>query len=201
MICIKKMLDPYMQYTCGYWKNVNSLEEAQIQKMDLICRKLKLEPGMTLLDIGCGWGGFSAYAARNYQVKVLGITLSKEQQKLAKMRNEGLPVEIKLQDYRDVVGQFDRVVSVGMIEHVGYRNYGKYMDRVDRLLKPDGITLIHTIGSNKTNFSTDPWIEKYIFPNSLIPSMAQLSIAWSLILSFKMFIILGLTMIKHLWLG
>lgn len=173
----EKMLDPYMMYSCAYWKNTEDLAEAQIQKMDLICRKLKLSPGMTLLDIGCGWGGFAAYAAKEYQVSVVGVTLSKEQEKVARERCKDLSVQIKLMDYRDVIGEFSRVVSIGMIEHVGYQNYGKYMEVVNRLLKPDGISLVHTIGSNETNFKTDPWIGKYIFQNSLIPSMVQLSIA------------------------
>lgn len=173
----EKMLDPLMMYTCGYWNYAKTLEDAQIDKLELICQKLKLERGMTVLDIGCGWGGFAAYAAEKYQVKVTGITLSKEQAKLAKVRCKNLPVDIKLLDYRDMDGQFDRVLSIGMFEHVGYKNYGTYMKSVNRLLKPDGISLVHTIGSNETNFYTDPWIDKYIFQNSLIPSMTQLSIS------------------------
>ncbi|MEB2785235.1 cyclopropane fatty acyl phospholipid synthase [Algoriphagus persicinus] len=173
----RKMLDPYMMYTCAYWKKAENLKEAQVQKMDLICRKLKLSPGMKILDLGCGWGGFAAYASKVYQVNVVGVTLSKEQVKVAKNRCKNLSVQIKLMDYRDITGEFDRIVSIGMIEHVGYQNYGKYMEVVNRLIKPEGISLIQTIGSNQTNFKTDPWIGKYIFHNSLIPSMVQLSIA------------------------
>ncbi|WP_379945368.1 cyclopropane fatty acyl phospholipid synthase [Echinicola jeungdonensis] len=171
----EKMLDKHMMYSCGYWDGAETLEQAQENKLELICQKLKLEPGMKVLDIGCGWGGFAAYAAKNYQVQVVGITVSEEQEKLAKKRCEGLPIEIRLQDYRDVDEQFDRILSIGMIEHVGYKNYPVYMKVVNRLLKDDGITLIHTIGGNKTGFVTDPWINKYIFANSLIPSAAQLS--------------------------
>lgn len=173
----EKMLDPYMMYTCGFWEEAHSLEEAQQNKMELICQKLKLKPGMEILDIGCGWGGFAAYAAKSHNVNVTGITISKEQAILAEKRCENLSVDIKLKDYRDIKGEFDRVLSIGMLEHVGYKNYGEYMKITHDLLKPDGIALVHTIGSNETNFSTDPWIDKYIFSNSLIPSMAHLSVA------------------------
>lgn len=173
----EKMLDPYMMYTCGFWENAQSLEEAQQNKMELICQKLKLKPDMEVLDIGCGWGGFAAYAAKNHNVKVTGITISKEQAKLAKKRCKNFSVDIKLIDYRDVKGEFDRILSIGMMEHVGYKNYEEYMEIAFRLLKPNGINLIHSIGSNETNISTDPWIDKYIFSKSLIPSMAQLSAA------------------------
>ena len=113
------MLDPYMQYSCGYWKDATTLEEAQEAKLRMICEKLQLQPGMRLLDIGCGWGGLSAYAAKHYGVSVVGVTISAEQQKLAQARCAGLDVQILLQDYRDLHQQFDRIVSVGMFEHVG----------------------------------------------------------------------------------
>lgn len=169
------MLDPYMQYSCGYWKEATTLATAQEAKLDMICRKLALEPGMSLLDIGCGWGGLAEFAARHYGVKVHGVTISAEQQKLAQQRCSGLDVTILLQDYRDLNEQFDRIVSVGMFEHVGPKNYATYFDIVDRNLKPDGIFLLHTIGAIKTDMSVDPWIDKYIFPNGCLPSVRHVA--------------------------
>ncbi|WP_413529821.1 cyclopropane fatty acyl phospholipid synthase [Rahnella inusitata] len=169
------MLDPYMQYSCGYWKEATTLEEAQEAKLKMICDKLQLKPGLRLLDIGCGWGGLSEYAARHYGVSVVGVTISAEQQKLAQDRCEGLDVTILLQDYRDLNDQFDRVVSVGMFEHVGPKNYQTYFNVAKRNIKPDGIFLLHTIGSNKTDLSVDPWIDKYIFPNGCLPSIQQIA--------------------------
>jgi cyclopropane-fatty-acyl-phospholipid synthase len=170
-----KMLDPYMQYSCAYWKDAATLEQAQEAKLKLICDKLQLQPGMTLLDIGCGWGGLSEYAARHYGVSVTGVTISAEQQKMAQKRCEGLDVIILLQDYRDLNQHYDRIVSVGMFEHVGPKNYQTYFNVVDRNLKPDGLFLLHTIGSNKTNLSVDPWIDKYIFPNGCLPSIKHIA--------------------------
>ena len=170
-----QMLDPYMQYSCGYWKNANTLEHAQQAKLDMICRKLQLEPGMTLLDIGCGWGGLAEFAARNYGVTVHGVTISAEQQKLAQQRCAGLDVTILLQDYRDLNQQYDRIVSVGMFEHVGPKNYATYFEVVDRNLKPDGLFLLHTIGAIVTDMHVDPWIDKYIFPNGCLPSVRQIA--------------------------
>lgn len=171
----EKMLDPSMMYSCGYWKNADKLEEAQQEKLKLTCEKLHLKPGMRVLDIGCGWGGFAEYAAKNHNVKVVGITLSKEQQKLAKKRCEGLDVEIRLQDYREFEDrQFDRIVSIGMVEHVGHKNYKKFMETLANNLTSDGICFLSFIGSNQTGYNTDPWIHKYIFPNGLNPSLAQI---------------------------
>lgn len=169
------MLDPFMQYSCGYWKETESLAIAQQQKLKLICEKLRLKKGMTLLDIGCGWGGLAAYAAEHYGVKVTGVTISAEQQRLAQLRCAGLDIEILLQDYRDLNQQFDRIVSVGMFEHVGPKNYDTYFQVVNNTLKPDGIFLLHTIGSNKTDVNVDPWINKYIFPNGCLPSVLQIA--------------------------
>ncbi|MFU0887759.1 cyclopropane fatty acyl phospholipid synthase [Kluyvera sichuanensis] len=169
------MLDPHMQYSCGYWRDAQTLEEAQNAKLKMICEKLQLQPGMRLLDIGCGWGGLAAYAARNYGVSVDGVTISREQQKLAQQRCEGLDVNILLQDYRDLNTGYDRIVSVGMFEHVGPKNYATYFSVVDRCLKPDGLFLLHTIGSNQTGLSVDPWINKYIFPNGCLPSIRQIA--------------------------
>ncbi|TNH41548.1 cyclopropane fatty acyl phospholipid synthase [Photorhabdus luminescens] len=170
-----RILDPYMQYSCGYWKQAKTLEQAQLDKLKLICEKLELSPGMTLLDIGCGWGGLSAYAAKNYGVSVTGITVSAEQQKYAQKQCTNLDVKIILKDYRDLHEQFDRIVSVGMFEHVGPKNYATYFDVVQRNLKPDGLFLLHTIGSNKVKASADPWISKYIFPNGCLPSIEQIA--------------------------
>ncbi|MCS3601676.1 cyclopropane-fatty-acyl-phospholipid synthase [Buttiauxella sp. BIGb0471] len=170
-----RMLDEHMQYSCGYWKEATTLSDAQNAKLKMICDKLQLEPGMTLLDIGCGWGGLAQYAARHYGVAVHGVTISAEQQKMAQERCAGLDVTILLQDYRELDMQFDRIVSVGMFEHVGPKNYATYFSVVDRNLKPEGIFLLHTIGSNKTNNSVDPWIDKYIFPNGCLPSVCQIA--------------------------
>lgn len=170
-----KMLDKRMTYSCGYWKNAANLDQAQEDKLDLICKKLYLKPGMKVLDIGCGWGSFAKYAAEKYQVHVVGITISQQQLDLARVLCEGLPVTLRFQDYREVNENFDRIVSVGQMEHVGSKNYRSYMHMVNRCLKNDGIFLLHTIGNNKTTRSIDPWIEKYIFPNGMLPSAEQLT--------------------------
>ena len=169
------MLDPYMQYSCAYWKDATTLKQAQEAKLKLICEKLQLRPGMTLLDIGCGWGGLAAYAAKNYGVSVHGVTISAEQQKMAQERCKDLDVQILLQDYRDLNSQYDRIVSVGMFEHVGPKNYQTYFNVVARNLKPDGLFLLHTIGANETNMNVDPWINKYIFPNGCLPSVKHIA--------------------------
>jgi len=170
-----RMLDPQMVYSCGYWRDAETLEQAQTAKLDLTCRKLGLKPGMKLLDIGCGWGSLVKYAAEHYGVKALGITVSTEQAKLGRERCEGLPVEIRLEDYRSIRGQFDRIASIGMIEHVGKRNYHSFMRVASQSLCPGGLFLLQTIGSLKSQHSSDPWIDKYIFPNSMLPSISQLS--------------------------
>ncbi|MCS2161840.1 cyclopropane fatty acyl phospholipid synthase [Scandinavium sp. H11S7] len=172
-----RMLDPFMQYSCAYWKDAQTLEQAQQAKLDLICQKLHLQPGMRVLDIGCGWGGLAHFMAKNYGVSVVGVTISAEQQKMALARCEGLDVQILLQDYRDLQDQFDRIVSVGMFEHVGPKNYATYFNVVDRNLTPDGLFLLHTIGSKKTDNNVDPWINKYIFPNGCLPSVRQIASA------------------------
>ena len=170
----QNMLDKRMNYSCAYWKNVSTLDEAQENKLDLICKKLYLKPGMRVLDIGCGWGAFGKYAAEKHGVAVVGITVSKEQVSLGKELCKDLPVEIRLQDYRDVKEKFDGIVSVGMIEHVGYKNYREYFKIAERNLKDDGLFLLHTIGEVRSTKSTDPWTHKYIFPNGMLPSIAQL---------------------------
>ena len=171
----QKMLDKRMIYSCAFWQNVSTLDSAQEAKLDMVCRKLALKPGMRLLDIGCGWGGMAQFAAENYAVEVVGITISKEQASLAKERCAGLPVDILLQDYRSLDTTFDRILSLGMFEHVGYKNYRTFMNKVRSLLSEDGLFLLHTIGSNTSRKITDAWIHKYIFPNSMIPSAKQIS--------------------------
>jgi cyclopropane-fatty-acyl-phospholipid synthase len=168
------MLDKRMNYSCAYWKDATTLDEAQENKLELICKKLYLNPGMRILDIGCGWSAFGKYAAEKYDAKVLGVTVSKEQLKLGKDLCKGLPVEIRLQDYREVNDKFDRIVSVGMIEHVGYKNYRDYFKMVNKNLVDDGLFLLHTIGEVRSLKSADAWTHKYIFPNGMLPSVAQL---------------------------
>ena len=174
----KIMLDKRMNYSCGYWKNAKTLDEAQEAKLDLICKKLKLRPGMTVLDIGCGWGSLAKFTAEKYHVKVVGITVSKEQVRLARKLCKGLDVEIRLQDYRDLKEKFDCVVSVGMFEHVGYKNYRNFFKVIDHCLKDSSLFLLHTIGGNKSVTCLDPWINKYIFPNGMLPSAKQITKAY-----------------------
>lgn len=169
-----RMLDKRLNYTCAYWKNAKNLDEAQEAKLDLVCKKIGLEPGMTVLELGCGWGSFAIYAAEKYGAHVTGVTVSKEQVELGMQMAKGLPVELKLMDYRDVSGKYDRVISIGIMEHVGYKNYRTYMEVVDRTLKDDGIAFFHTIGSNRSVTSVNAWTDKYIFPNGMLPSIAQL---------------------------
>ena len=169
------MLDPAMQYSCGYFQGTTDLAEAQLRKMDLICRKLGLQPGMRLLDIGCGWGGLARHAAKRHGCRVVGVTISQEQHEYASTICQGLPIEIRLQDYRDLTESFDRIVSVGMMEHVGYKNYRTYMKVVSRCLDQNGIFLCHTIGDTRSRKDPEPWIDRYIFPNSLIPSASQVT--------------------------
>ena len=176
------MLDKRMVYSCGYWKDAQNIDDAQQAKLDLICRKIYLKQGMKVLDVGCGWGSFCKFAAENYGAEVVGITVSKEQEALGMEQCKGLKVKIILQDYRELnnetllgVGNFfDRVVSLGMIEHVGYKNFRIFMKTIHRSLKEDGLFLLHTIGGNKSVIATDPWINKYIFPNSMLPSIRQI---------------------------
>jgi cyclopropane-fatty-acyl-phospholipid synthase len=169
------MLDKRMNYTCGYWREADNLDDAQEAKLDLVCRKIGLSPGMRVLELGCGFGSFAKYAAEKYGVEVLGVTVSKEQVALGMEMSRGLPVELRLQDYREVEGQYDRVISIGVMEHVGVKNYRTYMEVVDRTLKPGGIGFFHTIGDNVSETGTNAWTNKYIFPNGMLPSIAQLA--------------------------
>ena len=170
------MLDKRMIYTCGYWsEGVSNLDESQKAKLDLVARKLDLKPGMKVLDIGCGWGGAAKYFAETYGVSVIGITISKEQVSYANEQCEGLDVDIRLLDYRELDEQFDAIYSIGMFEAVGYKNYRKYFEVVHHCLKKEGVFLLHTIGVDQSITSTDPWVAKYIFPNGMMPSSKQIT--------------------------
>ena len=174
----KAMLDKRMIYTCAYWSATTAprdLDEAQEAKLDLVCRKIGLKKGDRVLDIGCGWGGFAQFATERYGASVVGITVSKEQFALAQERCKGLPIELRLQDYRDVHEQFDHIVSIEMFEAVGYKNFREYFKVAARCLKDDGLFLLQTIGSHKSVTTTDAWINKYIFPNGALPSMQQIA--------------------------
>jgi len=171
----RRMLGRYMVYSCGYWADSDNLDDAQIAKIDLICRKLGIEPGMRVLDIGCGWGEAARYIAEQYGAEVVGVTISQEQAEYGRRLCEGLPVDIRLQDYREVDEKFDRILSVGMFEHVGYKNYHTFMQTVARYLADDGLFVLHTIGNNYSTVTTDPWVVRYIFPNSMVPSAKQVT--------------------------
>jgi cyclopropane-fatty-acyl-phospholipid synthase len=171
-------LDKRLNYTCGYWKDASTLDESQEAKLELVCRKIGLQAGMSVLEFGCGWGSFARYAAEKHGAHVVGLTISREQLTYAREECRGLPVELLFQDYREAQGQYDAVISIGMVEHVGYKNYPTYMKVVNRCLKPDGVALIHAIGSNLTVTQGEPWTNKYIFPNGMLPSIAQLGAAF-----------------------
>ena len=165
------MLDQRMVYTCGYWAHSDNLDDAQRDKLDLVCRKIFLKPGMRVLDIGCGWGSFARFAAENYGAEVVGVTISEEQVKLGMEMCKGLPVDLRFQDYRKINEKFDAVISLGMFEHVGHKNYRTYMNVVNNCLREGGLFLLHTIGKNNSLPGVDPWVGKYIFPNGELPSL------------------------------
>lgn len=169
------MLDPRMTYTCGYWKSATTLTQAQEAKLDLVCKKLNLERGMRVLDIGCGWGSFMAYAVERYGVHCTGISISAEQIAWARDRYRDPHLDFRLEDYRAVNEPFDRIVSLGMFEHVGRKNHRAFMRVVERCLTSDGLALLHTIGKNRRHSTPDPWIDKYIFPNGDLPSLGQIA--------------------------
>jgi cyclopropane-fatty-acyl-phospholipid synthase len=170
-----RMLDKEMIYSCGYWENATSLEEAQIAKLDLICQKLQLKPGMRVLDIGSGWGGFLRYAVKNYGVVGSGVSPANEQIKLARELSQGLDINFFQIDYRDLTGTFDRIVSIGMMEHVGPKNLKRFFTKCDDLLAEGGMMLHHTISSLSSETHPDPFFDRYIFPGGVVPSMAQIS--------------------------
>jgi cyclopropane-fatty-acyl-phospholipid synthase len=167
-------LDPHNQYSCGYFKNTEDLNQAQEDKLELICKKLQLSPEDHLLDIGCGWGGLAWYASKKYRCRVTAINISEKQLQYAAKLCQGLPVRTINQDYRDIKGQYDKIVSVGMFEHVGYKNYCWFMRTMHRCLKDNGVALLHSIGTNKSTPTCDPWISKYIFPYSMIPGIVHM---------------------------
>ena len=173
----RAMLGQRLVYSCGYWATADNLDQAQEDKLDLICRKLALQPGMRILDIGCGWGEALKFAAERYGVSGVGVTISREQADFARELCAGLPVEIRLQDYRELDEPFDAILSVGMFEHVGVKNYRTYFEVARRCLAPHSRFLLHSIGTNISRDRTDPWIARYIFPNSMLPSAAQISTA------------------------
>jgi cyclopropane-fatty-acyl-phospholipid synthase len=173
----RAMLGPRMVYTCAYWKDADNLDAAQEAKLDLVCRKIGARPGMHILDLGCGWGGFASFAAETYGATVVGYTVSQEQWAWAQERHAKLPVDIRLDDYRNATGGYDAVVSIGLMEHVGSKNYRAYMELARRCLTPGGIILIHSIGGQEPRAQIDPWYHKYIFPNAAIPTLGQLTTA------------------------
>jgi cyclopropane-fatty-acyl-phospholipid synthase len=173
----ERMLDRRLTYTCAYWKNAKNLDEAQEAKLDLVCKKIGLKSGQHILDIGCGWGSFAKFAAEQYGARVTGLTVSKEQAELGRALCKGLPVEFRLQDYRDVTGTFDHIVSLGMFEHVGIKHHRAYMKIAHDHLNDGGIFLLHTIGTNISGVPTERWIDKYIFPNGALPSIAEIGTA------------------------
>jgi cyclopropane-fatty-acyl-phospholipid synthase len=173
----EKMLGKSMAYTCGFWKDAKSLDEAQFKKYDLICKKLYLQPHDKVLELGCGWGGLAKYMAENYGCEVVAIDIGTESSRYAKEACKNLPVTIYQGDYRDThiynsqKQKFDKIVSVGVLEHVGYKNYSIFLDIARSFIKPQGIFLLHSIGKNITLNFCDPWIDKYIFPNGILPSL------------------------------
>lgn len=168
------------QYTCAYFETPDdTLEQAQLNKLDLVCRKLRLQPGETVVEAGCGWGGLGLHAARNYGVQIRSYNISKEQIAFAREKADRLGitnVEYVLDDYRNIGSdgqKYDKFVSIGMLEHVGLENYDKLYDIVSHVVKPNGLALIHSIG-REAPAATDAWIEKYIFPGSRMPSLAEM---------------------------
>ena len=170
----RAMLDQRLNYTCAYWKNADTLDQAQENKLEMVCQKIGIYPGMHILELGCGWGSFAKYAAEKHGAHVVGVNISKEQVRLGRELCKGLPVELSLQDYREVEGTYDAVISIGVMEHVGSKNYHTYFEVVDRCLKEGGIAFVHTIGTNRSITTGEPWTDKYIFPNGMLPSITQL---------------------------
>lgn len=173
-----RMLDRRMVYSCAYWKSAKDLDGAQEAKLDLVCRKLGLSSGMRLLDIGSGWGSLAEWAATRHDASVVGVTVSRDQAQWSEERCRGLPVEVRVQDYRELAARgerFDRVASIGMFEHVGFRNYRRFMEVAHGALDDGGLLLLHTIARDRPAVAADPWIERYIFPNSMLPAPSQIA--------------------------
>jgi cyclopropane-fatty-acyl-phospholipid synthase len=172
------MLDRSMTYSCAYWEGAETLDQAQEAKLDLVCRKAGLRPGMRVLDVGCGFGSFCRFAASRYGISVVGITISREQLESARERCKGLPVELRLQDYRDLnEPPFDAIVSIGMFEHVGYRNYRRFFRQMRRHMRPEGLFVLHSSGGLASEVSYDPWMDRHIFPRAHLPSARQITTA------------------------
>ena len=171
----RAMLGPRMVYTCAYFRDADTLDAAQEAKLDLVCRKIGLTPGKRVLDLGCGWGGFAAFAAQQYGAQVVGYTVSREQVSWINQRYPDLPIEVRHDDYRNATGSYDAVVSIGLMEHVGPKNHRAYMEQASRLLVPGGLAFIHTIGGSRARTQIDPWFDRYIFPNAVIPTLGQLA--------------------------
>ncbi|MHC4450419.1 MAG: cyclopropane fatty acyl phospholipid synthase [Planctomycetota bacterium] len=165
----ERMLDSRLVYSCGFWDGARSLDEAQENKLEMVCRKLQLTAGQRVLDVGCGWGGFAGYAAQHYGAEVVGIANSIEQLRLASKRYTELPILFRHCDYREASGSYDCVTSIGMLEHVGPKNYRVFVDTLARTLRDDGIALVHSIFRNDDAYAGEPWTVKYIFPNSITP--------------------------------
>ncbi|HEY5090053.1 MAG TPA: cyclopropane fatty acyl phospholipid synthase [Polyangia bacterium] len=178
----RPMLGKSMMYTCAYFKDADTLDAAQEAKLDLVCRKIGLSKGMRVLDLGCGWGGFASFAAERYGASVVGYTVSREQVAWVQEHHAALPIEIRLDDYRNATGTYDAVVSIGLLEHVGPKNHRGYMELAARRVAPGGIIFMHTIGGNQVRAQIDPWFHKYIFPNAVIPTLGQLTTAMEKIL-------------------
>jgi cyclopropane-fatty-acyl-phospholipid synthase len=179
----EQFLGPYNQYTCCFFNKAKTLEAGEVEKLEMLCNKLDLGPDDRVLDIGCGWGGFAKYAAETRGCEVTGVSISKEQIAYAREYTAGLPVKIIEADYRDLpemfgAQHFDKVLICGMLEHVGYKNYRRMMTIVHQVMKDDGRFLLHTIGNSQNTAIVDPWIEKYIFRNSMAPSIEQLARAF-----------------------
>jgi cyclopropane-fatty-acyl-phospholipid synthase len=171
------MLDQNMQYTCAYWKDAANLDQAQEKKLHLICRKLYLKPGMRVLELGGGFCGLARFMAKEYGCEVVTYNISREQVTFGREFCADLPVRIEEKDYREAIhehGKFDRVAAIGLCEHIGYRNYRSFLELVRAKLEDAGLFLLHTIGGNLSRTMTDPWIDKYIFPNGMLPSIVQL---------------------------
>jgi cyclopropane-fatty-acyl-phospholipid synthase len=171
------MLDQRMQYTCGYWKDAKTLDKAQENKLRLICRKIQLAPKMTVLDLGGGFGGLAHFMASEFGCHVVSYNISAEQVAYGREWCRDLPVRFEQKDYREAAREteaFERVVSIGLCEHIGVKNYPAFFELTHRKLKPKGLFLLHSIGGNASYTCTDPWMDKYIFPNGMVPSITQL---------------------------